>query len=340
MGNMPSFINQSIKPIVKRMLEESWHVQEGESILIVSDFPSRKDLATMDYSLMESMIERCLLSKRIYDVTKELISNPVDLYFMKPTYSHYENPLDDVLEEKIKKSDIVFTLTEFSLTDVPILLEPLERKEIRHISAPLVPAEVFLPGGPLDIDYYAVEELTTKVFNLVQAAKYLDFQDIAGSNLQFEFRSPINWIYESGFVKEKGTVINLPSGEVTLEIPYKSAECVINGNLNIFPGWQESMTQLLTLNIQNNRLIDVVGGGKVGDHLQTLINSEDVRVVQFGIGTNPMAKDPFSATVADKYIGMGHLRFAPDPLYEHFYFPISKVKINDKDYPRNELFEY
>ncbi len=340
MGNMPSFINQSIKHIVKRMLEESWQVQEGERILIVSDMPSRNDLAIMDFTLMESMIERCLLSRTIFDVIKSLISNPIELYYMKPTYSHYENPLDNLLEEKIKNADIVFTLTEFSLTDVPTLLEPLEKKEIRHISAPLVPAEVFLPGGPLDIDYYAVEELTTKVFNLVQSAKYLDFQDIAGSNLHFEFKYPINWIYESGFVKDGGTFVNLPSGEVTLEIPYKSAECVINGTLNIFPGWQESMTQLLTLSIQNNRLIDVVGGGKVGEHLQNLIKSEDVRVVQFGIGTNPMAKDPFSATVADKYIGMAHLQFAPDPLYEHFYFPISKVKINEKEYPRNELFEY
>ena len=127
MGNMPSFINQSIKPIVKRMLEESWQVQKDERILIVSDYPSRHDFIKMDFSLMESMVERSKLAKRIFEVTKELISNPIDLYYMKPTYSHYENPLDDVLEEKIKNSEIVFTLTEYSLTDVPILLEPLQK---------------------------------------------------------------------------------------------------------------------------------------------------------------------------------------------------------------------
>ena len=336
---MPSYLTQNIKPIVKRMLEESWQVRANERILIVSDYPTAEDFSSKDIELIESMLDRNILARRIYEVIKEIVPNTVDFYCMEPTYEHYKNPDDQVLDEKINSSDIVFTLTEFSLTDVPMLLKALEKKKIRHISAPLVPPEVFLPGGPLDINYYEVEELTTKVFNLVQAAKNIEFQDIAGSNLKIKFKNPMKWIYESGFVSESGTVINLPSGEVTLEIPYKNDECKIDANLNIFPGWQEQMTQLLTLSIKQNRLIDVVGGGKVGDHLQELLKKEDVRVVQFGIGTNSMAKDPFSPTVADKYIGMAHIRFAPDPKYEHFYFPISKVKINEKEYPRNELFE-
>ena len=78
---------------------------------------------------------------------------------------------------------------------------------------------------------------------------------------------------------------------------------------------------------------------KATEHIQEMIKTEEVRIVQMGVGTNPQAKDPFCATVADKFIGMVHVFLHPDTRVDHYYFPMSKIRINDKEYTRNELFE-
>ena len=336
---MPFLTSESLKPVIKRLLNEAWGVREGEKILIISDYPSPEDFEIKPIQLLETMMERNLLAKRIRDIIDQITSNTVTLYFMKPTYQHYKNPEDRKLQERILDADVILTLTEFSLTDVPIITKPLEDKKLRHISAPQVPPDIFVPEGPLDIDFYAMEEMTTRLFSLVQGARKIEFFDVAGSHLTLEFYHPIDWLWESGFATEKGMFSNLPAGEITLMLPYNQRDCTISGTLNIFPGWQDDLTQLLSLTLKDNRLIDVVGGGAAGDYLQQLIYKEDVRLVQVGVGTNPNAKDPLCPVIADKFVGMVHVRLEPDERVEHYYFPLSKMKINEKEYSRTELFE-
>ena len=336
---MSPILSDSIKPIIRRLLDEAWEVRENERILIISDYPSAEDFTQKPLDLMESMVLRNLLAKRICEIIQSFGRNHVELYNMKPTYEHYKDPNDTILKEKINNTDIVFSLTEYSLTDVPIVTEPLERKQLRHISAPLAPIEIFYPNGPLDVDYYKMEEITTKLFSLVQGAKKIEIFDVAGSHLILEFLEPIDWLWESGFAKEKGMFSNLPAGEITLMLDYNQKDCIINGNLRIFPGWQDDLTQLLSLSFSDTRLVDVVGGGKAGEYLKELIENNSVQIVQIGIGTNPNAKDPLCPTVADKFIGMAHIRLQPDERIDHYYLPISKMKINGKEYSRPELFE-
>jgi len=337
---MTTYLKESIRPIVRRLVEEAWEVREGEKFLIVSDYPTPEDFVNKPTKILESIVERSLLAKRLYECIQELAPCETELYLIKPTYEHYKDPEDEKLTQKVNESDIVLTLTEYSLTDVPTLAIPREQKKIRHISAPLVPADIFYPDGPLDVDLHEIERLTTKLFSLIQGARKLEFFDIAGSYLSLEFNEPIDWLWESGFVTSGGMFSNLPAGEVTLELPYLSEICKINGTLNIFPGWSEELTQLLTLNFKDGRLVDVVGGGQIiGDHIKEMILSEDVRIIQMGIGTNPQAKDPFCSTVADKFIGMVHIALHPDTRVDHYYFPMSKIRINEKEYTRNELFE-
>ena len=75
-----------------------------------------------------------MLAKRLYECIQELAPCETELYLIKPTYEHYKDPEDEKLTQKVNESDIVLTLTEFSLTDVPTLAIPREQKKIRHIS--------------------------------------------------------------------------------------------------------------------------------------------------------------------------------------------------------------
>ncbi len=336
---MADYLDISIKPIVKKLLDEAWKVKENERILIISDYPTPEDFVTKPTDVLESIVKRNLLAKRLFDMIKGFKPDSTELYYIKPTYTHYTDPNDKEMNKKIQGSNLVITLTEYSLTDVPSLKKPLDDKKIRHISAPLIPIDVFYPNGPLDVDFHDIERITTRLYNLVQGAKKLEFFDVAGSDLTLEFSSPIDWLWETGFCSSPGMFSNLPAGEIVLELPYGQQECKVNGTLNIFPGWQEELTQLLTLTIKDNTIIDCVGGGKVGEDIQEMIKKEDVRLFQLGIGTNPKAKDPFCATVADKFIGMVHVGFYPDTRVDHYYFPLSKLVINEKEYSRNQLFD-
>jgi len=336
---MVHILKEKIKPVVRKMILESWEVKAGEKVLIISDFPSSEDFLSQPSIVLESILERNILAKQLTEIISELIPNPVELYFIKPTFEHYVDPDDSLFKTKIANSDIVLTLTEYSLTDVPTIKNLLNTRKIRHISAPLVTSEIFFPGGPMDVNFNELERITTKLYALINKAKFLEIYDLAGSHLRISLDSSISWILESSYVKEKGDFTNIPAGEVTLEITPDQRGCSISGNLNIFPGWQEDLTHTMTLSISDNRLIDVVGGGRVGETLQSFLNHENVRVTQFGIGTNPNAKDPLCATVADKFIGMAHIRLLPNKKIDHYYFPIYQVLIDGKEYSRRELFE-
>ncbi len=334
-----SFLNESIQPIVKRLLDEAWRVGEQERILIISDYPTIEDFVNKPTTVLQSIVERNLLAKRIYEIIKEIKPEKIELHLIKPTYQHYIDPKDEIMNKKIQESDLVITLTEFSLTDVPSLRIPLDEKKIRHVSAPLVPPDIFYTGGPLDVDLLEVEKVTTKLFSLIQGARKLELFDVAGSHLSLEFLTPVDWLWESGFCTSPGMFSNLPAGEITLELEFGQTECSINGTLNIFPGWQEEITQLLTLTFKDNTLVDCIGGGKKGEHLQRMLSTEDVKIKQIGMGTNPQAKNPFCATVADKFLGIVHVGLFPDTRLDHYYFPLSRMKINEKEYHRNELFK-
>ena len=89
---MSSLTTESLKPVINRLLKEAWGVREGEKILIISDYPTSEDFEQKTLSVLESMMERNILARRIRDAIDELVTNPIDVYFMKPTFRHYKNP--------------------------------------------------------------------------------------------------------------------------------------------------------------------------------------------------------------------------------------------------------
>jgi len=51
---MATYLKETIRPIVKRLLEEAWEVREGEKFLIISDFPTSEDFINKSASVLES----------------------------------------------------------------------------------------------------------------------------------------------------------------------------------------------------------------------------------------------------------------------------------------------
>lgn len=337
---MFSFVRNSVKPVIYKLLDQAWQLKPNEKLLIVTDYPPVEDVPKIDIQLLDSMIQRALFSRIVYEIALEKYPKQVELYYYKPTYKHYQTPDDPELLQKIEECDILFSLNEFSLTGIPLTRKLLEQKKIKHVSAPLISPETFFIDGPIDIDFYKIEEVTSRLYELLYSAERIEVRDFTGSKLIIEDFKKACWTYESGMLSEKGMLTNLPAGEVVVDLDVPGYEsCKMDGVLNIFPGWEEDITENLQLTIKDTRIVDITGGGKMGNKLKELSYRSEMQIVQFGIGTNPKARDPLCPTLADKFIGMAHVAISPKNELRHFYFPVSYIKVDDKEYSRLELFE-
>ncbi|MHA1685829.1 MAG: hypothetical protein ACTSYD_05385, partial [Candidatus Heimdallarchaeaceae archaeon] len=211
-------IKQLMRPIVIKLVSKAWMLRDKEKLLIVADYPSNEELPKLKISLLESMIQRALLARVFHEIVSENFSNQSVLYYFKPTYKHYETPKDQMLLKQIKKCDVLLSLTEYSLTNIPPIKELLDNKKIRHISAPLIQTEAMLPGGPCDVDYYKIEEISVRLFELLTKADKIEIKDFTGSKIIIEEHKESKWLYETGIVTEPGMMSNLPAGEVVLEL--------------------------------------------------------------------------------------------------------------------------
>ncbi|MHA1115480.1 MAG: hypothetical protein ACTSRR_07920 [Candidatus Heimdallarchaeaceae archaeon] len=334
-------LERKITPTVKKLVEEYWLLDKSDKILIVSDYPTSTDFVDKQISLLSDMIERNLLARSIKKVIESNFPNPTKIYFIKPTYQHYVDPDDPILNKKVSESDFVFTITHFSLTRVTVFNDLLKRKAINQCSSPQISIEDFLPNGPIDVNVPYLKKLTTKLYNIIKKTNNFRIFDPSGSSLEININKQVGMYCDTGIFEEKGLIMNIPSGEVGIDIIGPNNDNIlVNGRLNIFPGWTEDLSEQITLWIKNNLITEVEGGGKKGKMMKELMKKTNLYVDQFGIGTNPNAKNPLSLIVADKIQGMAHISINPVKFEDnHFFFPVDYLIIDDKKYPKSHLFE-
>ncbi|MHA1868025.1 MAG: hypothetical protein ACTSVB_03300 [Candidatus Heimdallarchaeaceae archaeon] len=333
-------LEKKITPTVKKLVEEYWLLEETDKILIISDYPTSTDFVNKQIHLLSNMIERNLLARSIKRIIETNYPNPTKIYFIEPTYQHYTDPNDSILNKKVNESDLVFTLTYFSLTGVKIFNDLLKKKKIKQCSSPQISTDDFLPNGPIDVDVPHLEKLTTTLYKIMNKSNEFRVFDPSGSFLEIKINKRTDIYCNTGIFKEKGQIMNIPSGEVGIDIVEPEKDSVlINGKLNIFPGWTEDLSEQITLWIRDNFITEVKGGGKKGKMMSKLMKKTTLYVDQFGIGTNPNAKNPLSLIVADKIQGMAHISINPVKFEEnHFFFPVDHLIIDNAKYTRSHLF--
>ncbi len=339
-------LKRNIKPVVLKMVNDIWRWKKGERILIITDFPSADDFINRPITLIQGMLERNLLAKTIYDIIYDEITADVKIYFMSPTFQHNKDPNDEVLKEEISEANIIFSLTEFSLSYVPLIDKVVREKRARHCSSPLLPVEVFYTNGPIDVDVTKIKKITNRLKKILLDANLIVIEDLSDSRIEIELDQryrgeSYEWYFEEGLISELGITSNLPAGEIGIDFfgtSVKSKGYNINAKLNIFPGWLEELTSQMTMIAKNSKITEVKGGGVIGQKIRELLQmKKEVYISQIGIGTNPKAKFPLSPAIADKFIGLFHINISP-LFREHFYIPVSTITVDGKKYTRKELF--
>jgi leucyl aminopeptidase (aminopeptidase T) len=104
---------------------------------------------------------------------------------------------------------------------------------------------------------------------------------------------------------------NLPAGEAFVTPLEGTAE----GQLVAPAGWYPNLTQDMTLRIKKGQVVDLKGGGTVGDEFCRLLELDrddslhEARrnLAELGVGTNPNARKPDNILEAEKIKGTVHL---------------------------------
>ncbi len=174
---------------------------------------------------------------------------------------------------------------------------------MRVASMPLFLADMFHPGGPMAADYTKVNEETEKLAKLITDAEEAVIKTPAGTDITFSLKGRSGGV-DAGIFTERGAWGNLPSGEAYTA----PLEGTADGKVVVEKGWYAGLTENMTLVFRNGEVVEVVGGGKVGDEYRDLLKpgveegpyKSRRNFAELGIGTNPNAKRPDNVLEAEK----------------------------------------
>jgi leucyl aminopeptidase (aminopeptidase T) len=287
---------------VVNMFQVSMGVKRGERITVVTDVPTYEEWMKKESTQLAEMVERSLLAKMVSEIaTTSFPDCTVDFYAYPSVGKHGTEPGQEV-EDKLKKADVAIAITSYSLSHTNARGNAT-KSGTRISSMPMFIPEMFLPGGPMAVDYTRIHEECAKIAALVEKAKDITLISPGGTALKFSLDGRKGLI-DDGIRTEKGAFGNLPAGEV-YTVPL---EGTTNGKLVVEEGWYAGLTEDLTFIFKDGFVVEVMGGGKVGDEFRELLqctNNEEPflsrrNCAELGIGTNPNAKRPDNLLEAEK----------------------------------------
>ncbi len=294
---------------VVNMFQLNMGIKRGERIAVVTDVPTDEDWMKKESTQLADMVERSLLAKIVSEIATTSFPDCVVDFYAYPSVGRHGTEPGREVEDKLKEADVAIAITSYSLSATNARGNAT-KSGTRISSMPTFLPEMFLPGGPMAVDYAIIHEECVKIAALVDQAKDVTLISPGGTALKFSLGGRKGFI-DDGIRTEKGAFGNLPAGEVYTA----PLEGTTNGKLVVEAGWYAGLAEDLTFIFQDGFVAEVIGGGKVGDEFRELLqcakNEEPClsrrNCAELGIGTNPNAKRPDNLLEAEKIRGTVHI---------------------------------
>lgn len=300
---------EKIKQPVVNMFKVNMGLTPGERALVVTDVPTMDDWGKKTTEQLTDHVERTLLAKAVSEIAAESFPEcPVEFYAYPSVGRHGTEPGAEVAE-KLKTADVLIAITSYSLSHTEAR-ESATKAGVRVASMPLFLIDMFYPEGPMTADYTKVKEETEKLAGSITEAKEVVVKTPGGTDMKFSLKGRTGRV-DAGIFTERGAWGNLPSGEAYVAPLEGTAE----GRIVVEKGWFAGLTENMTLVFRDGDVVEVVGGGKVGDEYRELlkpgVDEEPYKsrrnLAELGIGTNPYARRPDNVLEAEKIKGTVHL---------------------------------
>ncbi len=297
---MFSYIDAKMIPIIENMLKDNLCIQENERMIIATDYASPKDMMMKPIESLEKIIRRNFLSRLIQEIAKENYpNNEIDLYCYKCQWEQYPK-LDEEIKNKFLTYDIIYVLSEFSIYK-SFSTKELEKHEIRAAFSPGIETTLFLPEGPLDVDFQKLERDAMTLYSKCKKAEKIKIYTDLGTEIIVE-PNPDHLKYETGILSYPGKKANFPPGEVTL------SRANINGVYSIPKGWIEGISAEIKLEIKDSNVIAILSDEESVKKIQRWFGgSLPYTINSLAIGLNENAKNPFNQLELEKMKGVANL---------------------------------
>lgn len=330
-----------IKQGVVRMFDVNMGLKAGEKVLVVTDIPTMNEWKMKTTDELTDLIQRALLAKAVSEIATESFPNcPVEFHPYPSVGRHGTEPGLEV-SEKLKTPDVVVAITSYSLSHTEAR-ENATKFGVRVVSMPGFLADMFYPEGPMIADYTKIKLETEKLAKLISDAKEVVVKTTAGTNLKCSLKGRTCGV-DVGIYVERGSWGNLPSGEAYIAPLEETAE----GRVVVEKGWFLGLTENMNFLFRGGEVIEVLGGGEVGDEFRELLNpgvdEEPYRsrrnLAELGIGTNPSAKRTDNVLEAEKIKGTIHVALGDNAhmggrviadLHQDFILPKPDLYLNGK----------
>ena len=198
------------------------------------------------------------------------------------------------------------------------MCEVVNRHKIRHAHMVNIEKRIMLEGMRADFDQ--VDELTLRVMNIVNKAKWVRATTPAGTDIRTELTPDYKWIKTSGIIsREKWG--NLPGGETFTSPLEVNGRFVVDGVVGDYlcAKYGDLAATPLTLQVENNRLVEAHSENQqLADEFweYTHRDSNSDRVGEFAIGTNLACKQIVGNILQDEKMPGIHMAFG-DPYGSH-----------------------
>jgi leucyl aminopeptidase (aminopeptidase T) len=297
---------QRIRDGVHNMLRVNLGVQEGESLLVMTDPPTLSQWSDLSVEELQEALERCVLARIVADVAAEMMPAATTTFLSYPRTVRFGAELDDDTAEKMRRSDVVVAISNNSLTHTRAAQEAC-RAGARVASMPRFFAEMF--EGPMTADYHQVAEDSRRMAELLTKARSARITTPDGTDLTMDLIGRLGDV-DSGFVTGMERPINLPGGEAFV-VPVEGKG---EGKVVVTPRGFAPLTENMTIIFEAGQVSDIEGGGVVGEEYRQLLELPTPglqpgrrNLAELGIGTNPRAKSVKSTLEAEKIMGTVHV---------------------------------
>jgi aminopeptidase len=199
------------------------------------------------------------------------------------------------IKNAMQNADVSFYAAQGAKGELATFRKPMldfvtENKHIRHAHMININKEIMEIG--MNSNYNKVKEITSKIYEAVNKAKYITVTTPAGTDFKAEFSPEIKWIKYDASITERGTWTNLPDGEVaTCVYKIEKGTIVVDGVLGDYFDRKYGLLDKnpVTLHIENSRVkkIECTNKALKEDLCEYIKQDENAnRIGEFAIGTN------------------------------------------------------
>jgi leucyl aminopeptidase (aminopeptidase T) len=217
----------------------------------------------------------------------------------------HSSPLPQ-LKDILKEVDIVIAPTDKSITHTKEVREARKKLGVRVVSMPGITEKIFIDS--MATDPKKLEKINSSLKPYLRNAKNITV--LSSSGTYFKFKLDKNFRFEfndTGDCSRKGAVTNIPAGEVYCLFSGGEGDLVIDRWRNEIDSRKQD--QKAILRITNGKIIDFTEAASPYVKNQLSAGECGLRIVEFGIGTNPNHKKPIGIVLYDEKV-YGTIHFA------------------------------